>query len=151
MSATCGWIGIRGCCNVCSPCGFGKGDWFWRARKQEYGWNFFVENNEHNLITFKAKITTTKKYNQYIKTLTCDDDWHLEETSQHLTSWDTTEYNLPNSAYWYLMGGPGPSSKATNMNVAGTFNFNSCCFWKKNVQDLRDNFNMTWQFNNIKF
>lgn len=33
-------------------------------------------------------------------------------------------WSLVSSGYWYLMLGPGPSSKATNMNVAGTFSWN---------------------------
>jgi len=52
----------------------------------------------------------------------CDwDDCVLELTSQHRISCETTWWSLVNSGYWYLMGGPGPSSKATSINVAGTF------------------------------
>ena len=47
------------------------------------------------------------------------------ETSQHRTSWETTVYSLPSSAYWYLMGGPGPSSRATSMKVPGTLSLSS--------------------------
>ena len=56
------------------------------------------------------------------------EDCILEETLQQRISCDTTEYSLPNSAYWYLIGGPGPSSKDTSIKVAGTFNFRSCVF-----------------------
>lgn len=52
----------------------------------------------------------------------CDwDDCVLELTSQHRISCETTWWSLVNSGYWYLMGGPGPSSKATSIKVAGTF------------------------------
>lgn len=49
-------------------------------------------------------------------------------------------YSFPNSAYWYLIGGPGPSSSATSINVAGTFNFKSCVFsatpkWKDDKRE----------------
>lgn len=56
------------------------------------------------------------------------EDCILDETLQQRISCDTTEYNLPNSAYWYLIGGPGPSSKDTSIKVAGTLNFRSCVF-----------------------
>ena len=56
------------------------------------------------------------------------EDCILDETLQQRISWDTTEYNLPNSAFWYLIGGPGPSSKDTSIKVAGTLNFRSCVF-----------------------
>lgn len=61
-------------------------------------------------------------------TLPLIEDCILEDTLQQRISCDTTEYNLPNSAYWYLIGGPGPSSKDTSIKVAGTFNFKSCVF-----------------------
>jgi hypothetical protein len=61
------------------------------------------------------------------------DEVHLDDTSQHLTSCDTTEYSLLNSAYWYLIGGPGPSSRATIINNAGTFNFSKCIFCKTKI------------------
>lgn len=56
------------------------------------------------------------------------EDCILDETLQHRISCDTTEYSLPSSAYWYLMGGPGPSSKDTSIKVAGTLSFRSCVF-----------------------
>lgn len=61
-------------------------------------------------------------------TLPLIEDCILDETLQQRISCDTTEYNLPNSAYWYLIGGPGPSSKDTSIKVAGTLNFRSCVF-----------------------
>lgn len=53
---------------------------------------------------------------------TCCEDSIFEETSQHLIRVATTLCNFVSSGYWYLMAGPGPSSSATNINVAGTFN-----------------------------
>lgn len=61
-------------------------------------------------------------------TLPLTEDCILKETLQQRISWDTTEYNLPNSAYWYLIGGSDPSSKDRSIKVAGTFNFRSCVF-----------------------
>ena len=52
------------------------------------------------------------------------------EMSQQRTRCDTTAYSLLSSAYWYLMGGPGPSSNATSMKSCGTFSRSSCSFWK---------------------
>ena len=52
------------------------------------------------------------------------------EMSQQRTRCDTTAYSLLSSAYWYLMGGPGPSSNATSMKSCGTLSRSSCSFWK---------------------
>lgn len=59
------------------------------------------------------------------------EDCIRDVTSQQRTSCDTTVYSFPSSAYWYLMGGPGPSSSATSMKVAGTPSFNSWVFSAK--------------------
>lgn len=56
------------------------------------------------------------------------EDCIRDETLQQRISCDTTVYSFPSSAYWYLIGGPGPSSRATSMKVAGTFSFRSCVF-----------------------
>ena len=53
------------------------------------------------------------------------DDWARLEISQQRTRLDTTWNSLPSSAYWYLMGGPGPSSRDTEMNSEGTFSLRS--------------------------
>ena len=67
------------------------------------------------------------------------------EMSQQRTRCDTTAYSLLSSAYWYLMGGPGPSSSATSMKSCGTFSRSSCSFWKThsivvNLQLLKNAF-----------
>lgn len=49
--------------------------------------------------------------------------WQREEMSLERTSIETTWCNLLRSGYWYLIGGPGPSSNATCMKIAGTFNW----------------------------
>lgn len=56
------------------------------------------------------------------------EDCIRDDTLQQRISCDTTVYSFPSSAYWYLIGGPGPSSRATSMKVAGTFSFRSCVF-----------------------
>lgn len=79
----------------------------------------------------------TKLWNYYTikhSTLPLFEDCILDETLQHRISWDTTEYNLPNSAYWYLIGGPGPSSKDTSIKIAGTFSFRSWAFSAKPIK-----------------
>lgn len=59
------------------------------------------------------------------------EDCIRDVTSQQRMSCETTVYSFPSSAYWYLIGGPGPSSRATSMKVAGTPSFRSCVFSAK--------------------
>ena len=53
------------------------------------------------------------------------DDWARLVISQQRTREETTWNSLPSSAYWYLMGGPGPSSSDTEMKREGTFSFSN--------------------------
>lgn len=55
--------------------------------------------------------------------LTGVDDIHLSVQSQHRTNIDITECSLLISLNWYfIFDPPGPSSMATKIKIAATFN-----------------------------
>lgn len=77
------------------------------------------------------------------------EDCIREETLQQRISCDTTVYSFPSSAYWYLIGGPGPSSRATSMKVAGTFSFRSCVFSATPLWGREEKNNLVFGADNI--
>lgn len=95
----------------------------------EYSWRWLhtlnVSNNK-DLLQNHATCMSGYVQAYTVHPTCCDwDDCVFKLTSQHRISCETTWWSLVNSGYWYLMGGPGPSSKATSINVAGTFSCNN--------------------------